>query len=167
MHTRPAKPNLVTIARPKVLNYSSSHVGEIDGLQTDHLRIDHLRIDHPQIDRLDANLLLWNDEQDLYSAAPSQETCAWPCKVYGSHAATWARSYRSYRSGIHLPWQIYSGSWTARESIICPTCKRLVKSLHAGDPEISQNDKPEDDDHWAGKKNKTRFSILSSLKNVG
>ena len=55
-----------------------------------------------QIDQIDPNLPTWHAGQDLRSTDPTQETCArtwWSL----SNPATWARSYRSYRSGMYLP----------------------------------------------------------------
>ena len=55
-------------------------------------------IDHPQMDHLVPQLPLSEVVQDLRSTYPTQETRAVSCSLYGSHPATWARSYRSYRS---------------------------------------------------------------------
>ena len=63
------------------------------------------QIDH-DLDNLVPNLPFWDAVQDLYSADPTRETIARSCRLHGFHLATWARSYRSYRSytlGIHLP----------------------------------------------------------------
>ena len=60
--------------------------------------LDHLYVDHP-----DPNLPLgYVVQEDLYSTDPTQETLSYcrSCRLYGSHAATLARSYRS---GINLP----------------------------------------------------------------
>ena len=55
------------------------------------------------LDHLDPNLLLWYALQDLYSTDQTQDACPRSSRLYGSHPSTWARSYRSYRSGINLP----------------------------------------------------------------
>ena len=46
------------------------------------------------LDHLDPSLPLWDAVQDLYSTDPTEEPCPGPCRLYGSHPATWARSYR-------------------------------------------------------------------------
>ena len=71
---------------------SSSHVGQIT-----------IYVDH-DLDHLDPKLpsLWYYLVQDMCSAYPTQDTCPRWCKLYGSHAATRGRSYRSYRSGIHI-----------------------------------------------------------------
>ena len=68
----------------------STHLGQIDQIDDD-------------LDNLDPNLPLWDVVQDLHSTGPTQETCPRSCRLYGSHPATRARSYRSYRSAIYLP----------------------------------------------------------------
>ena len=40
-----------------------------------------------------------------------------PCMLNGAHPATWPGSYRSYRSGIYLPWKIQI---ITMESMVCP-----------------------------------------------
>ena len=49
---------------------------------------------------VDPRLPLWDVVQDLYSTDPTQETCGRSCRLYVSHAATGAISYRP---GIYLP----------------------------------------------------------------
>ena len=54
------------------------------------------QIDHDlQVDHLDPCLPLRDVVQYLYNTDASQETCLRSCRLYGSHAATCARSYRS------------------------------------------------------------------------
>ena len=45
--------------------------------------------DH-DLDHLDPNLPVWRAVQDLYRTDPIQETRARPCRLFGSHAATWS-----------------------------------------------------------------------------
>ena len=58
----------------------------------------------------------------VLSRGPTQEVCARSCRLNGSDPATWAgsyRSYRSYRSGIYLAWKICIKKW---QSMVCPRC---------------------------------------------
>ena len=61
----------------------------------------HIRQVNHDPDHLDTNLPLW-DMQDVYSNGPTQEIHGRSCRLYGSHPATWAISYRSHRSGVYL-----------------------------------------------------------------
>ena len=70
------------------------------------------------VPKLPFGYLVW----DLYSPDPTQEKCARSCRIYGSHPATWATSYRS---GICRYWNIYI---TKRESMLCPICDMFGES---------------------------------------
>ena len=52
------------------------------------------RLTDHDLDHLYPNLPLWGAVQDLYSIYLTQETPARSCRLYDSHPATWARSYR-------------------------------------------------------------------------
>ena len=88
---------------------------ELCFVETD--QIDH-DVYHP-----DPSLPFLGAAQDLYSTGSTLEMCPRLCRLYGSRPATWAGSYRSYRLGIYLPWQIYI---MKRKSMLRPKCETLT-----------------------------------------
>ena len=91
--------------------------------------------DH-DLDHRDPNLPLWHVVQYLYGTGPTQYTRPISCRLYASHPATWAgsyRSYRSYRSGVYLSaWQIWmmncSGNRSYRSSDLSE-CEHVILHL--------------------------------------